>query len=392
MDSINDMTTVDRASVTLANWRETPFSRWSFQNVRELVPTSEICCGTERPEEALPSQQFLAREIETGLDGISTVNGFLKYAHTDAFLLMKRGEIVGEYYAPHADVNAKHLVFSISKSLTAILSGILEEQGLIDPEKPVVAYLPEAKGSAYEDCRYRDVLDMRVSLDFEETYLDKNGPFARYRRAMLWNPIEPGTDIETLASFLMTLKKADRPHGGGHAYLSPNADLLGVVIERVTGRRYGELLSELLWKPMGAKNHAYVTVDSIGTARTAGGVCLTARDLARVGELIRKGGAIDGQQIIPERWIADMLKNGDPDAWKASNSTTMPNGRYRSQWYQTGEPDGAYCAIGIHGQWLYIDPENEAVIVKLSSQPNPLDDELKQDNLAFFRTLSRLAL
>jgi CubicO group peptidase (beta-lactamase class C family) len=87
-----------------------------------------------------------------------------------------------------------------------------------------------------------------------------------------------------------------------------------------------------------------------------------------------------------------MLENGDPEAWKASNSTTMPNGRYRSQWYQTVEPDGAYCAIGIHGQWLYVDPENEAVIVKLSSQPNPLDDELKQDNLAFFRTLSRLAL
>ncbi|AYD02610.1 serine hydrolase [Neorhizobium sp. NCHU2750] len=389
---MNDTTTVARSSVTLANWREAPFSRWSFQNVRELVPTSEISCGTEQPEEALASHTFLTREIDTGLDGISSIEGFLKYAHTDAFLLMKRGRIVGEYYAPHAHVNAKHLVFSISKSLTAILSGILEDRGLIDPEKPVLAYLPEAKGSAYEDCRYRDVLDMRVSLDFAETYLDRNGPFARYRRAMLWNPVEPGFTVETLAAFLMTLKKADRPHGGGHAYLSPNADLLGVVIECVTGRRYGELLSELLWKPMGARNHAYVTVDSIGTPRTAGGVCLTARDLARVGELIRTGGAIEGRQIIPKGWIADMLENGDPEAWKAANSTAMPNGRYRSQWYQTGAPDGAYCAIGIHGQWLYVDPQNEAVIVKLSSQPNPLDDELKQDNLAFFRTLSRLPL
>jgi CubicO group peptidase (beta-lactamase class C family) len=390
MDSIKDMTTVPRASVTLANWRETPFSRWSFHNVRELVPTSEISCGTEQPEEALASLPFLAREIDTGLDGISTIEGFLRYAHTDAFVLMKRGRIVGEYYAPHAHVNARHLVFSISKSLTAILSGILEDRGLIDPEKLVVDYLPEAKGSAYEDCRYRDVLDMRVSLDFAETYLDKNGPFARYRRAMLWNPVEPGFEVETLASFLMTLKKADRPHGGGHVYLSPNADLLGVIIERVTGRRYGELLSELLWQPMGAKNHAYVTVDSIGTARTAGGVCLTARDLARVGELVRNGGTTGGRQVVPKTWIDDMLENGDAEAWKASDSTTMPNGRYRSQWYQTGELDGAYCAIGIHGQWLYVDPQNEAVIVKLSSQPNPLDDELKQDNLAFFRTLGRL--
>jgi len=76
-------------------------------------------------------------------------------------------------------------------------------------------------------------------------------------------------------------------------------------------------------------------------------------------------------------------------------SVTLANWRETpfSRWsFQNVEPDGAYCAIGIHGQWLYVDPENEAVIVKLSSQPNPLDDELKQDNLAFFRTLSRLAL
>jgi len=286
-------------------------------------------------------------------------------------------------------VNAKHVVFSVSKSLTAILSGILEAEGVIDPDKPVLHYLPEAKGSAYGDCSYRDVLDMRVSLAFDEAYLNKDGAYARYRRSTLWNPPEAGMPTETMAKFILTLKKADRPHGGPFFYASPNADLLGIIIERATGRRFTDLMSERVWKPLGAKNHAVVTVDAAGSSRTAGGICVTARDLARVGEMLRDGGRVDSRQIVPQTWLSDMLTAGDHEAWMASQPTILPNGRYRSQWYQTGEADGVFFALGIHGQWLYVDPSQETVIVKLSSQPNPLDDELKQDNLAFFRAISR---
>ncbi|QRM57307.1 serine hydrolase [Sinorhizobium sp. BG8] len=389
--TFNDANGFARADVTLETWRSAPYSRWSFQNLRDLVPTAEIACETVEAEVAVESSLFLAGSIDAGLEDVSTISGFLDYAHTDAFVVMRDGRIVAEHYAPHADVNARHVVFSVSKSLTAVVSGILEAEGVIDPDKPVTHYLPEAAGSAYGDCSYRDVLDMRVSLDFEEVYLDRLGAFARYRRAMLWNPPEPGLPAETLPSFLFTLRKAERPHGGPFFYASPNSDLLGVIIERATKMRFPELMSDLLWKPMGAKNHAYVTVDAIGTPRTAGGICVTARDLARVGELLRTGGASAGRQVVPSAWIKDMRTAGDHDAWAAGSNTSLPNGRYRSQWYQSGEADGAYCAIGIHGQWLYVDPSTDTVIVKLSSQPNPLDDELKQDNFAFFRAICQMA-
>lgn len=379
-----------RADVNIHNWRTAPFSRWSFQNVRELVPTSEISCASTRPEETLKDGGLIDTPLDTGLAGAGSMRAYLEYAHTDAFVALKQGKIVAEYYAPHADVNAPHLVFSVSKSLTALLSGILEAQGVIDPDAPVVHYLPEAAGSAYGDCTYRDVLDMRVSLDFDEAYLTKDGAFARYRRSTLWNPLEPGTPTETLKDFLMTLQKADRPHRGPFFYASPNSDLLGIVIERASGRRIGELMSELLWKPLGARNNALVTVDGAGNARTAGGISVTARDLARVGEMLRCGGMAEGRQIVPKSWLDDMLSNGDREAWKAGANTDLPNGRYRSQWYQSGEPDGSFCAIGIHGQWLYVDQQNETVVVKLSSQPNPLDDELKQNNFAFFRAICRM--
>ncbi|MBW8320586.1 MAG: beta-lactamase family protein [Rhizobium sp.] len=380
-----------RRDVTIANWRTAPYSRWSFQNLREMVPTAEIRAGAEEPETALSSSPLLDTPLETGLAGTTNARAFLDYAHTDAFVLMKGGRIVAEHYAPHAHVNARHIVFSISKSLTALVSAVLEGQGVIDPDRPVVDLIPEAEGSAYGDCSYRDVLDMRVSLDFDEAYLDKNGAFARYRRSTLWNPSEPGAPVETLTEFLMTIPKADRPHGGPFFYASPNSDLLGILIERATGRRYVDLFSDLLWKPLGAKNHALVSVDGAGTARSAGGVCVTARDLARVGQMLLDEGSAGGRQVVPAAWVEDMRTAGDPSAWAASQPTMLPNGRYRSKWYQTGEPDGAFCAIGIHGQWLYVNPSTETVIVKLSSQPNPLDDELKQDNFAFFSALSRIS-
>lgn len=378
----------ERSAVTLENWRTAPFSRFSFGHVEEVVPSARIAATAEYPEGSPIGSGLLGQALPEGLAGQPHVLAYLDYAHTDAFVLMKAGKIVAEHYAPHAGIDQRHIVFSISKSLTALVIATLEADGLIDPKAPVTDLLPEAAGSAYGDCTIRDVLDMRVSLAFDEAYLNTDGAYAHYRRATLWNPADKSQPNETLLAFLMTLQKDAHPHGGAHFYASPNSDLLGILIERATGERYADVLSDRLWKPLGAKNHASVTVDAEGTARAAGGISVTARDLARVGEMLRNSGIVEGRRLIPQAWLTDMLTAGDHQAWVDGKSNFFPNGRYRSQWYQSGEPDGAFCAIGIHGQWLYVDPSTETVIVKLSSQPNPLDDELKHDNFAFFRALS----
>ncbi|MFN7127006.1 MAG: serine hydrolase domain-containing protein [Allorhizobium sp.] len=378
----------ERRDVTLANWRTAPFSRFSFGHAEEVVPSARISADAEEPEGSPVVSDLMRQSLPEGLAGQLSVGAYLHYAHTDAFVLMKAGRIVSEHYAPHAGIDQRHIVFSISKSLTALVIATLEADGRMDPDALVTSLLPEAAGSAYGDCTIRDVLDMRVSLAFDEAYLNTDGAYARYRRATLWNPADPSQPDETLLAFLLTLKKDAHPHGGAHFYASPNSDLLGILIERATGERYADVLSTRLWKPLGARNHASVTVDAEGTARAAGGISVTARDLARVGEMLRNGGTVDGKRLIPEAWLADMLTAGDHQAWVDGKSNFFPKGRYRSQWYQSGEADGAFCAIGIHGQWLYVDPSTETTIVKLSSQPNPLDDELKHDNFAFFRALS----
>jgi CubicO group peptidase (beta-lactamase class C family) len=378
-----------RNQVLLGNWRESPFSRWSFQNVGELVPSA--CVAAVPGSGEIPVQDFggLLGEKIALAGGAETVAAFLTRSDTDALTIMKGGKFVGDWFAPHMEFGARHIIFSISKSLTAILAGILEGEGVFDPQAPVTRYLPESAGSAYGDASVRHVLDMSVSLDFEEAYLDPESAFARYRRATLWNP---GGGTESLADFILTLQRLDEPHGRTFRYRSPNSDLLGILIERASGQRFAELMHEKLWLPLGAMSEASVTVDLAGTVRTAGGISVTPRDLARIGEMMRQGGIANGRRIVPEAWVRDTVSTGgDAEAWQRGTMAFLfPQGRYRNKWYQIGAASGAFCGIGIHGQWLYVDPKAEVVIAKMSSQPEPVDEPLDVDMVAFFEALSRM--
>ncbi|WP_378949103.1 serine hydrolase domain-containing protein [Mesorhizobium sp. ANAO-SY3R2] len=374
-----------RKDVALGNWREQPFNGWAFQNVSEMVPSARIA-AREGNLEAAPVDLggLLSETVE--LNGKSeTVSAFLERSSTDALVVMKKGHFVGDWFAPRMKPEARHIIFSISKSLTAILAGGLEGEGKLDPNAPVTDYVPEAAGSVYASATVRHVLDMTVSLDFEEAYLDPESLFARYRRATMWNP---GGGAESLREFIVSLQQLDEPHGQTFRYRSPNSDLLGIIVERASGVRYAELMSQKLWRPLGAKRDGFVTVDREGTARAAGGISVAARDLARVGEMMRQGGTSEGGRIVPQAWVEDTIHGGDAQAWQRGDMVNLfANGRYRNKWYQSGNSTNAYCGIGIHGQWLYVDQKAEVVIAKMSSQALPVDDPLDLDCVAFFEAI-----
>ncbi|MCO5156952.1 MAG: beta-lactamase family protein [Aquamicrobium sp.] len=370
-----------RAAITLADWRVHPNSRYSFQHVSEFVPVAMVAtpAGAEAPS---PGPGLLARMTLGDPDG-SPVDALdhMRRSHTDHVVVMRGGEVIAEWLAETVDPGRPHLVFSISKSITGLLAGIAAGEGLLDPDAPVTDYVPSMAGSTYASARVRDLLDMTVDLDFDEEYLDDGGAFDRYRRAMLWNPERPGTTPETLEAFLATLGDHGAGDGAGHGkrfyYASPNSDLLGLVVERAAGMRYPLYLAERLWKPMGARGAAWVTVDRAGTARAAGGVCLTTRDLARLGQLVLDDGrSASGAEVVPGAWIADMRANGDRRAWVEGNFADMfAEGRYRSCWYDVGDGRGSIAAVGIHGQWLWTDPVSRVVIAKTASRPDPSNDD-----------------
>ena len=138
---------------------------------------------------------------------------------------------------------------------------------------------------------------------------------------------------------------------------------------------------------MGAEYDAYIAVDPLGAPRSAGGICVSLRDLARFGQMHLEGGLANGRQIVPHWWIRDIRENGDPAAWAlGASADSMPATVYRNKWYVMGS--GAYCGLGIHGQTVYVNPAADMVAAKLSSHPQA-EGEALDDNL--FRALNAIA-
>jgi CubicO group peptidase (beta-lactamase class C family) len=124
-----------------------------------------------------------------------------------------------------------------------------------------------------------------------------------------------------------------------------------------------------VWSKLGMEEDAYMMVDSVGTPLQGAGLNATARDLARFGEMLRRGGEFNGQRVIDKEVIDDIAKGGDREKFKASGMTFRPGYSYHNQWWILHNADGAYEASGIYGQMIHVNPAAELVVVKLSSHP-----------------------
>jgi CubicO group peptidase (beta-lactamase class C family) len=365
--------------VTLANWRTAPFNQWAFHHARELLPTADIPHdATNARELPVKLASFEGMRITAAGAKELTLDQVLNATSTDGLVVLHRGSIVLERYCNGMSETSPHILMSVSKSMLGLLAGILAGRGILNVSRLVTDIIPELKLTAWEGATVMQLLDMRTGVAFNEDYLATSGPMIAYRRAAGWNPLGPGEQPSDLRSFFRGLTESDGRHGGRFWYVSPNTDLLGWIIERMSGRRYADLMSELLWQPVGAAENAYITVDRLGAPRTAGGMCATTRDLARVGQMLLDGGSYRGRQVVPASWIDMIINDGDPEAWSAGNLAGYYPGtpiHYRAKWYvERGESPVLFC-LGIHGQNLFVDAKNEIVIAKFSSQPQPLDVE-----------------
>ncbi|MSP50420.1 MAG: class C beta-lactamase-related serine hydrolase [Alphaproteobacteria bacterium] len=365
------------SQVTLANWRTAPFNVWAFQHVREIVPSADIPNDPGDVWELPSAPADLSGLSIGGLGGTLDFPAFLAATDTDAIVILHRGKIVGEFYANGMTARTPHILMSVSKSILGIVAGILAGKGVLDLDQPVTGLVPEVSGTAWRGATLRQMLDMRAGILFDENYLATSGPIIAYRKSTNWNPLEPGEKPLDLRGFFPSLTESDGPHGGRFHYVSPNTDLLGWAIERAAGERYADLVSRLLWRPMGAATSAYITVDRLGAPRCAGGMCVTARDLARVGQLIVEGGRRGSVEIIPEAWIADVLEKGDRAAWAKGDFVPYYPGmpvHYRSKWYVLNGSAPMLFGLGVNGQNLFVDRKNQIVVAKLSSQAMAMDE------------------
>lgn len=362
--------------VSLANWRKAPYCHWAFHHVREIIPSADISNDPTDVWELKPNTMDTS---SLGLDNamVST--------DCDAIVVLHKDKLVHESYRNGMTSRDPHILMSVSKSMLGLVAGTLIERGELAESDLITKHLPEIENTAYAGATVRDLLDMRAGILFDEDYLATEGPIVDYRFAANWNPVPKDRVAADLRSFMSLLTETDGPHGGRFHYVSPNTDLLAWVFERASGMRYAELVSERLWKPLGAEAPGYITVDRIGGARAAGGKCLLARDLARVGMMMANGGQRDGKQVVPACWLEDIVQNGDPQAWKDGdfyNEMGQRDIHYRSKWYVNREAEPLIFGVGIHGQFLFVDPAKKLSIAWFASQGSPLDSPLFEQVLA----------
>jgi len=378
--------------VKASNWRTPRLARWSFNHLRQLLPTAPIAPASVPAALAKAWQDLRWLEFTDQQNQQHSLDQFLRASHTDAFAVMHKGRIVFDWYDGFGAADQPHIVFSITKSMAALVAGVLIGKGKLNPDCLVTDYLPELCGSAYDDARLQHLLDMQIASGFSENYLDSDGIFMAYRRSAAWNPVEEGVETDGLRAFLTKMPKStNTAHGTMHHYCSPHSDVLGWVIERGGHDSFANQFSRYILQPCGGRHAAYITLDTFGAPRVAGGLCITAHDLLSIGEMVRNAGQLNGTEIVPSAFINDITKPRDNSLWMAQNHGEGPRlfseGNYRSQWYQTGNSDKVICGIGIHGQWLWINPEKDLVIVKLASNDIEVDSATDRMTLAAFAAI-----
>ena len=363
---------MEDSQATLGNWRLPPFNREAFSKVREIMPTAAINWNKVSAVQDIDStnRKLIVKskeDEETGLDE------FLHQTTVDAFHVSHRGKSVYKWHSRYCSSSTPHIIFSVSKSLTALLIGCTIDEGLITEDTLVSQIIPEAKGSAFEDASVRNLLDMSVSSNFTEDYEATSGIFLDYRQSTGWHP-QDIDDTSHVKSFLLGLKKNTHSHGEKFEYHSTNSDMLGIIIEKCTGKKYAHYFYEKLMKPLFAKDDAYVTLDRVGTSRAAGGICISASDIMAICEMVRTFGKSDqGEQVFPKNWIKDILNSEHAKRFNLDGHYDIfPEGVYRSKWYRPYTSQNILFGIGINGQWIWIDFEKELSIVCLSSEPKPI--------------------
>ncbi|KAF2724951.1 beta-lactamase/transpeptidase-like protein [Polychaeton citri CBS 116435] len=354
------------SNVTLSNWRTGPYSRWAFRNVGELIDTQSISRPTEASSLSGSDNELLDEFDIPFQEQNITWKDYLSNSATDAVVILHRGHVVYERYFNGNGPDSKHIVMSVSKSIFGLITGILSSQGKLDTDDAVTKFVPElAESKVYGKCTLRHLLDMRSGNQVS----DQN---QEYRAAIGWAPPEGEGPTQSMFEYIAGLDGAgSKEPGGAFEYNSINTDLLGWCLERATGSKLAELATELLWKPMGAEFDAGITLDKAGNGRAAGGVCASVRDVARVGRLIARKG--DG--VVPATWVEDMIGKGDTKAWAEGVFSALPDfagDAYRSCWISNaGRRE--LTALGVYGQMLAVDVENDVVMAKTSSQPEAAD-------------------
>lgn len=362
-----------RMYVSLNSFRDKNLA-YTFQHTPEIQPVQrikrgdgDIFCFEMGETMQLPEQFSFQGQTYS-------VEQFLTDTKTTALLVIQDDGIRYEKYYMGGSENTLFVSNSIGKSFVSALFGIaLSEGAITSVDDPLGTYIPAFRGTALEDIPLKACLQMASGIDFDE----ENDMNLFSLKTLLGIPA-----IRAIAKYGVQEKPFTR-----RRYQSINTEILGEVIVQATGKSLAAYMEEKLWTQIGVQHDAYWTLNN-DKELAMGGLSISLRDYARFARLYLHNGRYNGKQILPAQWVKDSLDASAPYAKSHANGIPYDALGYGYQWWIPAGSEQEFAAIGVYGQWIYGNPSNHTIIVKLSADPNfvaPLYDE---KNIAFLQKLA----
>jgi CubicO group peptidase (beta-lactamase class C family) len=359
--------------IHIGNWQQYPQKIWSFQHTRELFPTRPL--QAMAPVRPLPLALQKLDNLEVGTpEAPQTWPQMLAATHVDAALVLHHGRIIDERYFNGMTASSQHLMFSATKSMAGLMAATAIAEGKLDANARVDSVLPELADSAWGAATVRQVLDMTDGVQFSEVYTDPRSDIFSYIGAMGWAPdLQDASKPRGIQAMLATLKSVHpEPRGTAFRYRSPATDVTAWLAARATGMSLTAWLQQRIWNQLGMEHDGNVMLDPVGTEVAFAGLSASARDVARLGQMLLQKGRVGSTQIIPEAVVNDLIQGGDTKAFEAAGMPHRLGWSYRSQWWVNPQAPRSFAAMGAFGQRLFVLPDDNMVVVLFGSHPKPV--------------------
>ena len=323
-----------------------------FASIEQLSPT-RIVAASDFPLQLIPRATDW-RSFRYEVDGSSySLEDYFARSASRGLIVTQGNEILLERYGEGNNAETRWITFSVTKSVTSLLIGAAINDGYIESVEEYVAdYLPRLKGTPYAEVKIKNLLHMASGVAWNEDYADPNSDVAK--AGALNGP--------RLVEYLSKLPRVAEP-GEIFNYNTGETNLAGELLRSAIGNNASAYLETKIWRPFGMEHDAYWLLSEEGSVET-GGCCINAtlRDYARIGRFVLSDGVLsNGTRVVPKGWIAESVK------------PSVGNAGYGYLWWLYDE--GAFSALGIFQQRIFIDPENDLVVAMHSNAANAVGDE-----------------
>ncbi len=347
---------------------------YTFQHTPEIQPTKKISKG-ETPFSFQKEDNITLANGFTFQEKFYPTEEFIEDTKTSALLVIQNDRIKYEKYFFGGDENTLFSSNSMGKSFVSALMGIAVSEGYVKSiEDPIGAYIPEFVGTELENIPIRACLKMASGINFNE-----DTDMSHFSMQTLMGK----SAMKVIAKY--GIQEAPYTY---RRYLSINTEILGQVIKNATGYSLAEYMEEKLWKKIGASHDAYWTLSN-GTELAMGGLSVSLRDYARFARLYLKEGNYNGEQILPKDWVRDSFDISESYAKPGANQDAYNAIGYGYQWWIPEGEKGEFMAIGVYGQWIYVNPEKQVIIVKTSADPDFMESGYELKHVEFFRAITQ---